>query len=236
MSNQSDTPRLSKKEKPETINDRLFDLCRYQRSELLEAELITYEEYNFLMHDCPLAQGSGSPSPRRLESYDKIRDELTAARAEIAEWRILNGWGGTPEIINDFIKGQQTRIHHAQDLETELTAARAEIERLDTAGIHSCHDKCQRWTCVLRRELKAVTEQRDELLRYNEEFRNETLICADCDSISKEEYDRAIEQRDRLAEALRELLTTGDNGYGTPTDKAWEMAEQALAAVEGGSR
>jgi hypothetical protein len=44
------------------------------------------------------------------------------------------------------------------------------------------------------------------------------------------------EQRDRLAEALRELLTTGDNGYGTPTDKAWEMAEQTLAAVEGGSR
>lgn len=64
----------------------------------------------------------------------------------------------------------------------ELTAARAEIERLDTAGIHSCHDNCQRPNCVLRRELKA-----------------------------------------------------GDNGYGTPTDKAWEMAEQAIAAVEGGS-
>ncbi len=97
----------------------------------------------------------------------QLESELTAARAELAEWRILNGWGGTPEIINDFIKGQQTRIHHAQDLETELTA---------------------------------VTEQRD-----------------------------------RLAEALKKLLTTGDNGYGTPTDKAWEMAEQAIAAVKGGS-
>jgi len=129
------------------------------------------------------------------------------------------------------------------------------------------------------RELTAVTYQRDELLRYNEEFRKETLICADCDAIRKEEYDQAIEQRDeidsmyhkiikevlecdqipacqreddqleppweviarvreqrdRLAEALKELLTTGDNGYGTPTDKAWEMAEQAIAAVEGGS-
>jgi hypothetical protein len=49
------------------------------------------------------------------------------------------------------------------------------------------------------------------------------------------ELTAVTEQRDRLAEALRELLTTGDNGYGTPTDKAWEMAEQALAAVEGGS-
>jgi hypothetical protein len=52
-------------------------------------------------------------------TLEKQRDE---AREELSEWRILNGWGGTPEIINDFIKGQQTRIHHAQDLEAELTA------------------------------------------------------------------------------------------------------------------
>jgi len=58
----------------------------------------------------------------------------------------------------------------------------------------------------LETELTAVTEQRDELLRYNEEFRNETLICADCDAIRKEEYDQAIEQRDRLAVALWNML------------------------------
>jgi hypothetical protein len=46
--------------------------------------------------------------------------------------------------------------------------------------------------------------------------------------------EQITEQRDRLAEALKEPLTTGDNGYGTPTDKAWEMAEQAIAAVKGG--
>ena len=77
------TPKLSKKQKPEVINARLFDLCRYQRSELFEAELITEDEYMFLMHDCSLAKGGGSPSPRRLESYDKIRDELTAAREDL---------------------------------------------------------------------------------------------------------------------------------------------------------
>jgi hypothetical protein len=53
-------------------------------------------------------------------------------------------------------------------------------------------------------ELTTVTEQRDELLRYNEAFRKETLICADCDAIRKEEYDQAIEQRDRLAVALEQ--------------------------------
>jgi len=52
--------------------------------------------------------------------------------------------------------------------------------------------------CGLAMELTAVTEQRDELLQYNEAFRKETLICADCDAIRKEEYDQAIEQRDRL--------------------------------------
>jgi hypothetical protein len=45
----------------------------------------------------------------------------------------------------------------------ELAEAKQEIERLDTRGIHSCHDNCQRPNCVLRRELKAVTEQRDRL-------------------------------------------------------------------------
>jgi hypothetical protein len=59
--------------------------------------------------------------------------ELTAARAEIAEWRILNGWGGTPEIINDFIKGQQTRIHLAQNLEEELDRVTEQRDRLAEA-------------------------------------------------------------------------------------------------------
>lgn len=50
-------------------------------------------------------------------------------------------------------------------LQTELTAARAEIERLDVAGIHSCHNDCQRLPCVLRRE-------RDEARRLAEKYRN----------------------------------------------------------------
>ena len=73
-------------------------------------------------------------------------------------------------------------------------------------------------------KLVEVMQQRDELLRYNEGYRQDALICADCVGISKEEYDRAIEQierfkllafrattlaenyreqRDRLAEAIR---------------------------------
>jgi len=51
------------------------------------------------------------------------------AEAMLAEWSVLNLWGGTPEIIHEFIKGQQNRIHYCQDLETELESLRAEVER-----------------------------------------------------------------------------------------------------------
>ena len=64
-----------------------------------------------------------------LDCRQKER-ELTPAREEIAEWRILNSWGGTPEIINDFIKGQQTRIYYERNLEEDLTLAQEEIAQL----------------------------------------------------------------------------------------------------------
>ena len=67
-----------------------------------------------------------TPTPRT----DELERELTAAREKLAEWKILNGWGGTPEIINDFIKGQQTRIHYAQNLEEELTAVTEQRDKL----------------------------------------------------------------------------------------------------------
>lgn len=58
-------------------NVRLFDLVRHQRAALHEDELITDEEYAWLcgsgMAGSP--QG-GSPSPRRLEDYDRMREQL----------------------------------------------------------------------------------------------------------------------------------------------------------------
>jgi hypothetical protein len=35
----------------------------------------------------------------------------------------------------------------------------------DTYEIHTCHDNCQHDACVLRRELAAMTEQRDGLAK-----------------------------------------------------------------------
>jgi hypothetical protein len=70
----------------ETMNDaRLFDLVRYQRGELFEADLITEEEYSWLLSESPLAKGSGSPSPRRLESYDQVRAKITPLETALKE-------------------------------------------------------------------------------------------------------------------------------------------------------
>ena len=59
------------------------------------------------------------------------------------------------------------KVHETSlQLERELTAALAEIDRLDVSGIHSCHANCQKSMCVMRRELTAVTKQRDEMTKY----------------------------------------------------------------------
>jgi len=59
---------------------------------------------------------------------DKARAER--AEAELADWSVLKGWGGTPEIVHKFIKGQQHRIHYCQNLEAELATERARLNDL----------------------------------------------------------------------------------------------------------
>ena len=58
-----------------------------------------------------------------IDELDADRARAERAEAALAKWSVLNLWGGTPEIIHEFIKGQQNRIHHCQDLEAELAEA-----------------------------------------------------------------------------------------------------------------
>jgi hypothetical protein len=66
----------------------------------------------------------------------KAIDAAIEAMEELNEWRTLNGWGGTPEKINDFIKGQQSRIYAAQEAEEQrdklAEAAQAVVDRWET--------------------------------------------------------------------------------------------------------
>lgn len=82
--------------------------------------------------DAAIAERDNALTDWRQADTDSIRalHERNEAREKLSEWSILNAWGGTPEIINEFIKGQQTRIHHAQSVEEELTAAIAERDAM----------------------------------------------------------------------------------------------------------
>lgn len=62
-------------------NVRLFDLVRYMMAKLHEEQLITDSEYAWLCGGSDMANSpkGGSPSPRRLEDYDAMRDAIREA-------------------------------------------------------------------------------------------------------------------------------------------------------------
>jgi hypothetical protein len=91
----------------------------YDNSNILSPQGLAWEAWQAASEQLTAAR---SEATHYEAVAQKAMDNLIAVREELAEWRILNGWGGTPEIINDFIKGQQTRIHYAQNLKEELTA------------------------------------------------------------------------------------------------------------------
>ena len=62
----------------------------------------------------------------------QLERELAEAREELSEWRTLRSWGGTPQIIDDFIKGQQSRIHAAQDAEKQRDTLADALEMVTT--------------------------------------------------------------------------------------------------------
>jgi hypothetical protein len=78
--------------------------------------------------------GDWSPVLRVVaQRLERQRDE---AKEELRQWQTLCLWGGTPEHVHDFIKGQQTRIHEAQDIEE--TCEQLERERDEAREI--AHD------------------------------------------------------------------------------------------------
>lgn len=79
----------------------------------------------------------------------KLERERDEAREELQQWKMLCAWGGTPEHIDQFIKGQQSRIHQAQDIEE--TCEQLERER----------DEAREQLQAMRDELEKVCQQRD---------------------------------------------------------------------------
>lgn len=63
----------------DSLTQRLFDLVRYQRHELFEANLISDEEFTELAKE--------HAAVARLESYDEVRAKITALEAEMKRLR-----------------------------------------------------------------------------------------------------------------------------------------------------
>ena len=58
-----------------------------------------------------IARGNHVVPTEWAQQLERERDE---AREEIKEWKTLCLWGGTPEHIHGFIRGQQSRIQHLE--------------------------------------------------------------------------------------------------------------------------
>ena len=104
----------------------------------------------------------------------RVRGERDEAR----EWKdMLSGWGGTPEIVQEFIKGQQARIHAAQDIERELEQAKQDAKQHEVDCLRALGERneareevqrIQHWATVngtiqMQRELTELTSQREKL-------------------------------------------------------------------------
>jgi hypothetical protein len=145
-------------------------------------------------------------------------------------------------IVSQFRKGEAHSdglILTMVDLELKLIAALAEIDRLDVSGIHTCHSECQKTNCVLRRELTAVTEQRDQwkekYIQQNKDLGHELrdpngTIWGECKRLQTQ-LAAVTEQRDMLAEALRELCIALLTDKSPDITDLLNKAGEAMAAV-----
>lgn len=108
-----------------------------------------------------LTFSDGEAAPSHADYYDRMV-RLERERDEAREWQaMLSGWGGTPEIVNDFIKGQQMRIYAAQNAERERHEALEELsaERALADRLANLLTACERWVnqpCDVKTEANKV--------------------------------------------------------------------------------
>jgi chromosome segregation ATPase len=91
-------------------------------------------------------------------------------------------------------------------LETELTTALAEIDRLDVAGIHSCHANCQKSMCVMRRELTSATEQQNELKEENKHLKDQLATLSKTHATDMQRLSDMIDERQEALRYISEII------------------------------
>ena len=149
--------------------------------------------------------GMGSEREARLISE---RDE---AVEEIKEWKTLCLWGGTPEHIHGFIRGQQSRIQH---LECERDEA---MELLASEKITRNH--------IIKRSVE-VEQERDEA-------RESTLRIDVLNFKLRKELDDAKSKIKSQADRIRYLEGATNHACGTPLSVALRERDEARNNIEG---
>lgn len=114
----------------------------------------------------------------------KLERERDEAMKELMEWRPLCLWGGTPEYIHQFIKGQQARIQQTQNIEAQLKEAR---------------ESCEMWINSLR-EAREKIERQAERIRKLEGSTNHA---------SGTPLTRALRERDEARNTVEQLTKHG---------------------------
>jgi hypothetical protein len=151
----------------------------------------------------------------QMDKERSLKRELAEARNELTEWHDAA----------ESVKAEYPDEVHC----TCVPILRKQIKTLTEQRDEALSDlEFRRDLFKLQeQQLNDVRTERDDLLRYNEAFRKETLICADCDAIRKEEYDRAIEQRDRLAANNNRVIELLKDGLQTDGShhKQWYLNE-----------
>lgn len=113
-----------------------------------------------------LPMGAPFASPETEPENNPLRDLNNARnlpRTDPLEWeRTLSIWGGTPRHVDDFIKGQQARIHAVQDVEKELQDAFAALDDWETAF--------EGWGVEAETAKATILKERDEALAISEKL------------------------------------------------------------------
>ena len=78
---------------------------------------------------------------RMRKNAKDIERELAEAREQLNEWTTLCIWGGTPQHVHDFIKGQQERIHAAQDAEQQRDRLAESLKVIQTVATPPHHHR-----------------------------------------------------------------------------------------------
>jgi len=102
-----------------------------------------------------------------LERINQKRDELMkqfSERTKVAD-QGLAFYDKRFGFEQGFSAAVELLMPEIQMLQAENAELKNKIEFIQTDTIHTCHNKCQRYACVMRREIESLTRKNEILMK-----------------------------------------------------------------------